>query len=208
MTLIVRSIPDLKLFFGFRLYALSQMDAQKVVEILKLEPHREGGYFRRTYAAKINVSITTDPEMTGEASENDPTSGIERPIMTSIYYLLTSESSIMRMNINRSDIIHYYHLGCPVEYLIIQPNGEFSRERLGPNILSGEKLQVFIPGGCWRCGQMLKNSELTVNSADFALTSEAVAPGFDYTDNQLATREQIKSKFPHLWETLQSYIAK
>ena len=185
------------------------MDAQKIIDVLKLAPHREGGYFRRTYAAKMNVSITTDSGKTGNPSENDPYSGIERPIMTSIFYLLTSESPTLRMSLNRSDIIHYYHLGCPVEYRIIQPNGEVARERLGPNILSGEKLQVLIPGGCWRCGCMLKESEhaTSVSNAEFTLTSEAVAPGFEYADNQLASGEQIRDKFPHLWETLQTYIA-
>ena len=36
---------------------------------------------------------------------------------------------IMCMNLNRSNIIHYYQLGCPVEYLIINPRdpGEVSR---------------------------------------------------------------------------------
>lgn len=40
----------------------------------------------------------------------------------------------------------------------------------------------------------------------FTLTSEAVAPGFDYDDNQLATEEEIKRKFPHHWETVQTYM--
>jgi predicted cupin superfamily sugar epimerase len=180
------------------------MDAQKLIALLKLEPHREGGYFRRTYESKMNVSITDDA---GAQSENDPNSGIKRHIMTSIYYLLTSESPIMCMNLNRSDIIHYYHLGCPVEYLVINPRdpGVISRERLGPDILSGQKLQVLIPGGCWRCAHILMGSE-GASSDGYSLTSEAVAPGFDYADNQLATREEISGKFPHLWETLETYI--
>ena len=130
----------------------------------------------------------------------------ERPIMTSIYYLMTSESPILRLSHNRSDIIHYYQLGCPVEYLIIDPrDGRVSRERLGPDILDGQKLQVLIPGGCWRYGHMLIDSEGASN-AEYTLTSEAVAPGFDYADNQLATREEISDKFPHLWETLETYV--
>ena len=100
------------------------------------------------------------------------------------------------MSLNRSDIIHYYHLGCPVEYLIINPlDGEIARERLGPDILSGQKLQVLIPGGCWRCGRMLTMGSADVSSDGYTLTSEAVAPGFDYADNQLATREEISDKF-------------
>ena len=181
------------------------MDAQKLIDLSKLEPHREGGYFRRTYEAKMNIcrGITGDTAM---PSENDPNSGIERPIMTSIYYLMTRESPILRMSLNRSDIIHYYHLGCPVEYLIINPrDGQISRERIGLDILSGQMLQVLIPGGCWRCGHMLTGSG-GASSAGYTLMSEAVAPGFDYADNQLATREEISKQFPHLWETLETYV--
>ena len=52
---------------------------------------------------------------------------------------------------------------------------------------------------------MLTGSE-GANNAGYTLTSEAMAPGFDYADNQLATREEISDKFPHLWETLEAYV--
>ena len=102
----------------------------------------------------------------------------------------------------------YYHQGCPVEYLIINPRDpvEVSKERLGPDILSGQIFKVLIPGDCWRCAHMLIESEQGASSDGCSLTSEAVAPRFDYADNQLATREEISSKFPHLWETVEAYI--
>ena len=176
------------------------MNAEKVKELLQLEPHREGGFFRRTYAAKMSVAITSD---TDKPSVNDSNNGIQRPIMTSIYYLLTNESPTMYLNINRSDVIHYYHMGAPVQFRFIHPNGQLVQETLGPDLSSGEKLQVIVPGGCWKCAAMK-----TATYEGFSLTSEAVAPGFDYEDNKLATEAEIKSKFPHLWETLRMCIAK
>lgn len=175
------------------------MEAQKLIELLNLEPHREGGYFRRTYAAKMAVSITKDRE---KASESEPGSGVQRPIMTSILYLLTSESPTLHLNLNRSDIIHYYHFGSPVEFIIIHPNGEIRREILGPNVLLGEHPQVMVGGGCWKCATMKNKNE------GVSLTSEAVAPGFDYDDNILANEEEIRTRFPRLWDTLQPYVAK
>ena len=61
---------------------------------------------------------------------------------------------------------------------------------------------MLIQGGCWRCAHMLMGA----SSDGYSLTSEAVAPGFDYADNQLATPEEIICKFPHLWETVEAYI--
>lgn len=88
----------------------------------------------------------------------------------------------MCMNLNRSDIIHYYHhAGLPSRvphYYNPRDPVDVSRERLGPDILSGQKFQVLIPGDYWRCAHMLMGSELGASSDGCSLTSEAVAPGF------------------------------
>ncbi|MEE8058051.1 MAG: cupin domain-containing protein [Pseudomonadales bacterium] len=48
---------------------------------------------------------------------------------------------------NRSDIIHYWHGGNALSYLLINPQGEFSMVKLGPNIEAGEQLQLIVTGG-------------------------------------------------------------
>ena len=53
------------------------MQAQQIIEQLKLEAHPEGGYFRRSF---------THPQTTGDGSA-------QRPLMSSIYYLLTADSA-------------------------------------------------------------------------------------------------------------------
>lgn len=174
------------------------MDSRELIKALQLEPHREGGYFRRTYSSDVNVTITTEP---GTPSKNATNGGVQRSIMSSIFYLLTSETPIMRLHFNRSDIIHYFHLGSPVEFIIIYPNGQLVKETLGTDILSGEKVQLLVPGGTWRAAA-IKN----VSGEGFSLTSEAVAPGFDYDDNKLATAEEIKSAFPNLWKEVEKYV--
>ena len=138
------------------------MDAQK---LLNLEPHHEGGYFRRTYKSKMNVSIVGDA---GTRSANDPNSEIKWHIMISIYYTcwLGRLGPIMCMNLNRSNIIHYYQLGCPVEYLIINPRdpGEVSRvptssqgrsfkcSSQGVNVVGG--VHTYVPGLNWELALM------------------------------------------------------
>lgn len=52
-----------------------QNPAQDVIKALDLEPHVEGGYFRRTYQADHREMLET--------------TGGPRYLMTSIYYLLT-----------------------------------------------------------------------------------------------------------------------
>lgn len=51
------------------------------------------------------------------------TVGGPRYSMSSIYYLLTTDSSIGQFHLNRSDIMHYYHLGDAIQYSLISPDG-------------------------------------------------------------------------------------
>ena len=119
--------------------------------------------------------------------------------MSAIYYMLTSDTPTMWMHFNRSDIIHYFHAGSPMQFTIISPSGELVLQTLGADILSGEMPHLVVPGGSWKSAA-LKHRE------GFSLTSEAVAPGFDYSDNKLATVDEIASMFPQHWETVKKYI--
>ena len=64
--------------------------------------------------------------------------------------------------------------------------GELKHEILGPDIKNGHKLQVFCPGGIWKCGKLLQNNE-----NDYCIIGEAVAPGFDFHDFSWITEAQV-----------------
>jgi len=79
------------------------MNKNQWITQLQLEPHVEGGYFRRTYQSDyMHESI---PHTTGS-----------RYLMTSIFYMLTNENPISYFILNRSDIMHYFHIGSPLTY--------------------------------------------------------------------------------------------
>ena len=149
-------------------------DKQSVIEALQLEAHVEGGYFRRTFQAdhraKLELSIG------------------ERFTLTSIFYMLTSDSPIGHWHRNRSDIIHYFHLGAPVTYYLLHPDGALETATLGSNLAAGHQLQLAVPGGVWKASHL--------PAGDYGLISEAVAPGFEYEDMTLGTREQLYALFP------------
>lgn len=135
---------------------------EQLIQSLDLQEHPlEGGFFRRTYQSSREF--------------NTPTG--RRKLLTSIFYLLTTENPIGYFHSNRSDIVHYYHLGAPLEYTLISPEGEVSRFILGSDILRGQQLQLTVKGGWWKASRLL--------SGHYGLISEAVAPGFEYEDNTL-----------------------
>ena len=86
------------------LKSFDRLSAETVVENLRLESHVEGGFFRRTYASDYRLQTPT---------------ACDRSSMTSIFYLLATQSPIGHFHINRSDIVHYFHLGDPISYYLI-----------------------------------------------------------------------------------------
>lgn len=150
--------------------------AEQIAAQLGLEAHVEGGFFRRTYAATHRPPVSTDQG--------------ERPLMSSIFYLLGSESPVGHFHLNHSDIVHYFHLGDPITYYLLHPDGTLETPVMGTNILAGEQLQLTVPGGVW------KASRLNPGRHGYGLISEAVSPGFDYADMTLGRRDELQAAFP------------
>jgi predicted cupin superfamily sugar epimerase len=160
------------------------MNKQQLIESLSLIEHIEGGYFAETHRSAETLSTNRN--------------GSDRNLLTSIYYLLTNDRPIDHFHKNRSDILHYFHLGSPITYLVLHPDGRLERVKMGSDPSQGQVLQLLVPGGCWKAA--------VLESGEFGLIGEAVAPGFDYRDMELATVEGLKAEFPGLWESLAPYV--
>lgn len=160
--------------------------AEDVAKALNLSGHLEGGFFRRTYQADDYAKLSTDKG--------------ERFILTSIFYMLTSQSPIGHFHLNKSDIVHYYHMGDPIRYTLIYPDGKLEQVIMGSDVTKGELLQLTVKGGIW------KSSELLAGEHGYGLISEAVSPGFDYADMTLGTNELLQEKFPQHWGLVERLI--
>lgn len=164
----------------------SKPSAEEIAKALNLSGHLEGGFFRRTYQADDYAKLSTDKG--------------ERFILTSIFYMLTSQSPIGHFHLNKSDIVHYYHLGDPIRYTLIYPDDKLEQVVMGSDVTKGELLQFTVKGGIW------KSSELLEGEHGYGLISEAVSPGFDYADMTLGTNELLEGKFPQHWELVERLI--
>lgn len=149
---------------------------------LHLEPHaEEGGYFRHVF---VSDSECAPPEWLG-----DP-----RRCWDTIYYMLTDDSPIGVFHKNRADIIHFFHDGSPLHYILIDSAGTVTHRVLGPEPELGHELQIFVAGGTW------KATELTGGS--YGLVSEAVIPAFDPRDREFADSARLLRYFPSLDQRL------
>jgi predicted cupin superfamily sugar epimerase len=151
--------------------------AAELIEALQLEGHVEGGFFRRTFEA------TNAPRLATQMGE--------RLAMTSIYYLLTSDGPIGHFHRNRSEIVHYFHLGDPIDYFLIHADGRLENVTMGPDPTRGQLLQLTVPGGIWKASRLSGAGE-----HGYGLISEAVSPGFDYADMTLGDTGLLLREFP------------
>ena len=158
-----------------------------ITEILDLKGHVEGGFFRRTYESGYTLQL------------DDPQDS--RLSMTSIFYLLSSESPLGQFHSNRSDIIHFFHMGDPIEYYMIDPEGNLTTAVMGHDISSGQVLQLLVPGGTWKASKIDKAGEY-----GYGLISEAVTPGFVYDDMTLGSRSYLKKLFPQHTELIDDLL--
>ncbi|GAB1259962.1 cupin domain-containing protein [Aurantivibrio plasticivorans] len=162
---------------------IQQPDISSLIELLGLEPHPlEGGFFRRTYTAKVHGEINNK----------------KTPIASSIFYLLTRDAPSGVLHRNRSDIIHCYHGKGAIRYYLVSPSGQLSTVTLGWDLAAGEQLQLVVPGGYWKASMLV--------SGDYGLISEVVAPAFDYADHEVANSTTIQNLSKQARELLSPFV--
>lgn len=133
---------------------------------LKLEPHPEGGWYRRVY-------------------ESDLLNDEGRPLLTSIYYLLEAPdfSAFHRL---KSDEQWHFYTGSPLTIHEINPAGEHTETQVG--------------NGCFQ--HTVKAGVLfgaTVEEG-YALVGCSVVPGFDFSDFEMPSKEELLVEFPNQYE--------
>ena len=112
----------------------SSLTAAEIIRLLDLKPLTiEGGWFRETYRS---------PELLARKEGS-------RSLATSIYYLLTPETSSQMHRVPGEEIFHFY-LGDPVEMLQIASDGSGEIIIMGSDIAAGMHPQHIVRGGFWQ----------------------------------------------------------
>jgi len=157
------------------------MDVKVLIDKLQLKVHPEGGFYRETY--RSTEYLTTNK-------------GKVRNISTAIYYLLENEGKSLLHRI-QSDELWFFHQGQPLEIIVIQDN-QLVTIHLGNDIDGGEVPQARIPANSWFASSIK-------NGTGYSLVSCTVAPGFDFSDFELANREELIQQYPHLKNIIEKY---
>jgi len=149
-------------------------------------------------------TTTTSPankkrRTTFRRGSNRPDGDERRNALTSIYWVPTVQSPMLMLATNCSDHVHYYQGGLSFAYYLLDPavvEPCLERVVLGPNLERGEKLQVCVRGGMWKCGEVLlpdgDGNDDGQQGYEYSIIGEAVAPGFDFHDFEWITEKKIQ----------------
>jgi predicted cupin superfamily sugar epimerase len=137
--------------------------APHLADLLQLEPHPEGGWYRETWRSPQHLT-TAD--------------GRPRAAATLIHFLIPAGDASAWHRV-ASDEIWLAHRGTVTLELGGRGESPAGSERrvLGVDVAGEQSVQLVVPAGVW---------QRTLPTDDDALVSCVVSPGFDFEDFELA----------------------
>jgi len=144
--------------------------AQRLVRLLRLKPHPEGGFYRETYRAAGRIPGRRSPG--------------GRSFCTAILFLLL-RGGVSRLHRIKSDELWHFHAGGPLLVVELDPKtGRARRTELG-----GRRVQHVVKAGTWFGAALAPG-------AGYALVGCTVAPGFEFRDLELGDRTRLLRRYP------------
>ncbi len=108
--------------------------------------------------------------------------------------MLTSDNFSAFHRIKQDEIWHFYK-GSPISLHILTKDGNYEKHLIGSNLDQGEVPQFVVYGGDWFASEIE-----SLNSC--ALAGCTVSPGFDFTDFEMANRQEILQIYPEHYEVI------
>ncbi len=151
---------------------------RSLITALELQPHPEGGWYREVFRSADRFAPSALPERYLGS----------RSCVTSIYFLLRS-GEVSRFHRLRSDELWHFYEGVPLTLHLLHPDGTYGSVCLGKDPRKGEQYVVAVPRGIWMGAE-------GPQKRGYSLVGCTVAPGFDFTDFDLARRDELLAMYP------------
>lgn len=159
--------------------------AAGLIQALGLSPHPEGGFFRETHRSDLSV---TRPD------------GIRRQASTAIYYLLETGDFSAWHRIASDELWHFY-AGHPLDIHVLQ-GSQCQTWRLGnPLETPGASFQHLVPAGAWFAAEPAAGLPTDTQPA-YSLVGCTVAPGFEFSEFELANANDLTQAGAAHWQRL------
>lgn len=147
----------------------SNPNVQQLVDQYEMTAHPEGGYYKETYKSVKSVE------------------GEDRKLMTVIYFLLPG-NQVSKFHRIKSDEFWFFHHGSALTVHTLTAEGHTAC-KVGNNWSNEELPQLLVPADTI-FGSSVDDQE------GYAFVSCVVAPGFEFEDFELFTKEELLLQFP------------
>ena len=151
--------------------------AQQLIELLQLQPHPEGGYYREVYRAELQVHS----DVVGEL----------RSAATDIYFLL-SAGQLSRWHRVAHDELWNFYEGAPLALYQLSPDfSECRCHKLDPQV---GQFKDLVPAAYWQAAE---------SEGDYTILGCTVSPGFEFADLRMLkdlpdSAARVYADFPKL----------
>lgn len=143
--------------------------AVELIDLLQLQAHPEGGYYRRLYESRECLA-----------------SG--RLLASAIVFLLPAGQLSRWHRVDADELWHFYE-GAPLELLIADTPATIARQLLGP-VAADQLPQRLVRAQAWQAAR---------TQGDFSLVGCSLAPGFEFAGfTLLAEQPQVLRDWPLL----------
>ena len=165
----------------------NELSADEVRNLLKLEPHATCGFVRVTFMSKERIAPGGLPAPFAAG----------RPAGSALYFMVTPGAPV-RLHRIRNDQLYHYYLGDPLEVLMLRVDGTTEHVVVGPDLRSGQLLQLLIPGNTFHTARVIGRHR-------WFLGASTEWPGVEPVDVEIGNVDALAAKYPQVADDLRTF---
>ncbi len=129
----------------------------------------------------------------------DPKSNSDGRALSSAIIAMVTDDPATFSDMHRlpTDELWLFHLGDPIELLLLHPDGRDELVILGPDVLNGQEIQHVVPAGTWMGARLRAGGE-------YGVWGNTMAPGYALTDFEGADPEDLVARWPDRAELIKA----
>jgi uncharacterized protein len=165
-----------------------ELTPDEICSLLKLEPNATCGFVRVTFVSNESIAAGGLPAPFADG----------RPLGSALYFMVTPGAPV-RLHRIRNDQLYHYYLGDPLELFLLHSDGTTERVIVGPDLRSGQRVQLVIPGNTFHTARLIGHHWFLGASTEW--------PGVVPADVEIGNLDELSGKYPAVAAELRAIAA-
>jgi predicted cupin superfamily sugar epimerase len=169
--------------------SMGDLTADEIRSLLKLEANATCGFVRLTFLSKQSIAAGGLPAPFADG----------RPLGSALYFMVTPGAPV-RLHRIRNDQLYHYYLGDPLELFLLHADGTSERIIVGPDLGSGQRVQLLIPGSTFHTARV-------IGHRGWFLGASTEWPGVIPSDVEIGNVDELAGKYTDVAADLRAIAA-